>query len=182
MTPPHSFSPDRPFLDSSPAFSDYFTESSPSTNCDATMLQMHLLRRLDSFRGQIANVEPSSKSAKLLEAQLDGLETALNAPETQTRETTDLEDSGLFLSDSEDEELRSRIEQVKRSAAQAGEATSRRTWGLLAQLASKREKENRELRAAAERLSNVYSEFGERFREVKVCHIYEFINSRRLHF
>ena len=168
VTPPQSSSSNRPFLEASP-FSDYYTESSPSADCASTLVQVQLLRRLDSFKDQIAILEPSARNAQLLNAQLDTVEAALNAPETQSREATDLEDSGLFLSDDEsDEDKQSFVVRRPFSTQLRAQAHDRQPWDSVVSSPASKTFEEAQFAELVSRVQQSRFELEKRFQEVKV--------------
>lgn len=175
VTPPQSASSDRPFYESSP-FSDYYTESSPSADCSNTLIQIQLLRRLKGFQDRIATVEPNAINAKLLNAQLDSIESTLNAPEIQTREPTDLEDSGLFLSDDcrEEEEVMQGLDVQEINApsnqhiCSVDKRGSQKAPDTLFVLLAQQKKEDIELCHLVGRFQQSLYEYEKRFQEVKV--------------
>jgi len=95
-------------LEPSPAFSNYFSddETSPSSSSVLTPSpsQSKLLGRLNAIGRQILRKDPGEHERSILSAELDALEHTLNAPESQSREPPDIDDSGLFVDDGPDDD------------------------------------------------------------------------------
>ncbi|KAF2400249.1 hypothetical protein EJ06DRAFT_423059 [Trichodelitschia bisporula] len=97
-------------------FSDYHSDidnlSPTAVNADTnlTTLQRTLLIRLNEIGKQILRRDPSDlKTQASLSAELEALEHTLGAPDSQSRQPADIDDSGLFIDDDvEDEKLRLR--------------------------------------------------------------------------
>lgn len=85
-------------------FSDYYTESdfAPSPEAALSPAQKSLLYRLNQINEHIKGFEPSDALLHTLNGRVGELEGALAAPESQTRQPAELEDSGLFLEEEDD--------------------------------------------------------------------------------
>lgn len=100
-TPPlQSFAPRRILFDS--PFSDYFTDTSLSPDPLPSPSQKALLSRLTAIGQRIARKEPSSQKFGWINDRLDGVEAAFAAPDTQSRQPPEMEDSGLFMDGDEE--------------------------------------------------------------------------------
>lgn len=100
-TPPlRSLSPRRILFDS--PFSDYYTDTSLSPDLSPSLAQKALLTRLAAIGQQILRKDPSAQKFRWINERLDGVEEVFAAPESQTRQPPELEDSGLFM-DGDDE-------------------------------------------------------------------------------
>jgi len=100
-TPPlRSLSPRRILFDS--PFSDYYTDTSLSPDPSPSPAQKALLTRLAAIGQQILRKDPSAQKFRWINERLDGVEEVFAAPESQTRQPPELEDSGLFM-DGDDE-------------------------------------------------------------------------------
>lgn len=146
-------------LDPSPAFSNYFSddENSPQSSgiLKPSPSQSKLLGRLNAIGRQILRKNPSEHERTVLSAELDALEQTLNAPEPQSREPPDINDSGLFVDDEPVEEAQ---EKDKRSGLEASVAAAQQQVKDKAQMRD-------ELVARVDRLNR---EFQKRFEEIKV--------------
>ena len=94
--PPRSLSPRRHILFDSP-FSDYYTDTSLSPDPSPSPAQKALLTRLAAIGQQILRKDPSAQKFRWINERLDGVEEVFAAPESQTRQPPELEDSGLFM-------------------------------------------------------------------------------------
>ena len=95
-TPPlRSLSPRRILFDS--PFSDYYTDTSLSPDPSPSPAQKTLLTRLAAIGQQILRKDPSAQKFRWINERLDGVEEVFAAPESQTRQPPELEDSGLFM-------------------------------------------------------------------------------------
>ena len=95
-------------LEPSPSFSVYFSDddtTSPqaSASMEPSPMQRKLLGRLQDIGQQILRKNLSIYEHGVLGAELDALEQTLRAPESQSREPADVEDSGLFMDDDDDD-------------------------------------------------------------------------------
>ncbi|KAF2460350.1 hypothetical protein BDY21DRAFT_335155 [Lineolata rhizophorae] len=79
--------------------------------------QRRLLARLNSVAGQLVRREPTDASAAAVDAELDGIEAALAAPEPQSR--PEVSDSGLFMAEDEDSDEEF-AQELKRSVGANG--------------------------------------------------------------
>lgn len=145
-------------LDPSPAFSNYYSDDETSPQSSGILKpspsQSKLLGRLNAIGRQILRKNPSDHERTVLSAELDALEQTLNAPEPQTREPPDINDSGLFIDD-EPEEAR---ETDKRGDLEASVAA--------AQKRLKKEAQKRDELVA--RVNKLNREFQKRYEEMKV--------------
>ena len=107
FTPPHHDPPKRIF-ESSPAFSNYFSDEETSPQASGLLRpspsQSRLLGRLNAIGRQILRKDPGEHERTVLSAELDALEQTLNAPEPRSREPPDIAGSGLFVDDETEEQ------------------------------------------------------------------------------
>lgn len=91
-----------PYLDPSYASSPFTPHHTSASS------QQSLLHRLGVIGAAISRAEPGAQATAFLEKRIEQLEavleTALAAPDTQTREPADGGDSGLFVDEDEDED------------------------------------------------------------------------------
>jgi len=149
-------------LEPSPAFSNYFSddESSPSSTTVPKLSpsQSNLLGRLNAIGRQILRKDPGEHERSILSAELDALEQTLNAPEPQSREPPDIDDSGLFVDDGPEDETEIKTETEESSDLEASVAVAQEQ---LMEQARKRD----ELVIRVERLNR---ELRKRYEEIKV--------------
>jgi Skp family chaperone for outer membrane proteins len=74
----------------------------PANGAKVTPKQQRLLSRLNEIGLQVLRNEPGGQTPSI-EKELDYLEQALNAPESQSRAPAELADSGLFIDDEVEE-------------------------------------------------------------------------------
>lgn len=119
FTPPHRDQPKR-VLESSPAFSNYFSDEETSPQASGVLRpspsQSRLLGRLNAIGRQILRKDPGERERTVLSAELDALEQTLNAPEPQSREPPDIADSGLFVDDEPEEQPDKQLEEMMTAA------------------------------------------------------------------
>ena len=85
-------------------YSDYFTDEARSVDYnDKTGYSMpssetqRVLLRLNDLGAQILRHDPGSSAVRTLGARLDALEDELNNPDIQSRQSTEMIDSGLYM-------------------------------------------------------------------------------------
>ena len=84
--------------------SDYFTDPSNSPDLlteSPTLIQQEILRRLQSLGDWVLRQELSSHTAAKAHTVLDELQGVLIAPDTQSRQPADIDDSDLFSPEDE---------------------------------------------------------------------------------
>jgi len=155
FTPPHHDQSKR-ILESSPAFSNYFSDEEPSPQTSGILRpspsQSRLLGRLSAIGRQILRKDPGEHERTVLNAELDALEQTLNAPEPRSREPPDIADSGLFVDDEPEEQPDKQLTEAL-MAAKAHVATERQ--------------KRQEL---TERVNKVVRQVQLRHEEIKVAH------------
>ncbi|KAI9693449.1 MAG: hypothetical protein M1820_009242 [Bogoriella megaspora] len=82
-------------------FSDYYTDSSTDSSPSLTLGQQKVVSRLTTVGSKALRNEPSKHAYDLLHKSIDSMEEALSEIESQSKQTADIGDSGLFMGDEE---------------------------------------------------------------------------------
>jgi len=139
----------------SPAFSDYFSgqdDNSPTLmdGAKVTPLQQRILFRLNQIGQQVLRADPGDQTPSILDAELDHIQQMLNAPESQSRAPAEMADSGLFIDDDVDDDIK------EEGIVEENDISEQNAFDL---------REGREIVA---RVSKVTEELKERYEELKV--------------